>query len=164
MGSTFTLPILLFLLAGLLVLAAIEDARTREIANAKTAAIVLLAPLWWWANGLSPWPDMAIQIGIAAAVFALFCIAFHFGLMGGGDVKLIVALSLWLPFGAFMAMLMVMSIAGGVLTAGMLIARKLATRRADSGVESTPIEVPYGIAIAFAGLVAVHEPLLNSLR
>ncbi|WP_347574893.1 prepilin peptidase [Sphingomonas sp. Ant20] len=118
MGSTFTLPILLFLLAGLLVLAAIEDARTREIANAKTAAIVLLAPLWWWANGLSPWPDMAIQIGIAAAVFALFCIAFHFGLMGGGDVKLIVALSLWLPFGAFMAMLMVMSIAGGVLTAG----------------------------------------------
>ena len=160
MGSTFTLPILLFLLAGLLVLAAIEDARTREIANAKTAAIVLLAPLWWWANGLSPWPDMAIQIGIAAAIFALFCIAFHFGLMGGGDVKLIVALSLWLPIGAFMVMLVVMSVAGGVLTAGMLIDRRI---RRKPGPQSPPIEVPYGIAIAFAGLFVLHEPLLNTL-
>jgi len=160
MGSTFTLPILLFLLAGLLVLAAIEDARTRAIANAKTAAIVLLAPLWWWANGLSPWPDMAIQIGIAAAVFALFCIAFHFGLMGGGDVKLIVALSLWLPIGAFMVMLVVMSVAGGVLTAGMLIDRRI---RRKPGPQSPPIEVPYGIAIAFAGLFVLHEPLLNTL-
>lgn len=164
MGSDFTLSFLLFALAGVLVLAAIEDARVREIANWKTGAIALLAPLWWFASGMAPWPDMAIQLGIAVAVFAIFCVVFHFGMMGGGDVKLIVALSLWLPFGAFMAMLMVMSIAGGVLTAGMLIARKLAMRRADSGVENAAIEVPYGIAIAFAGLVAVHEPLLNSLR
>lgn len=160
MGSTFTLPILLFLLAGLLVLAAIEDARTREIANAKTAAIVLLAPLWWWANGLSPWPDMAIQIGIAVAVFALFCLLFQIGVMGGGDVKLIAALSLWLPLGAFMVMLMVMSVAGGVLTAGMLIDRRI---RRKPGPQGPPIEVPYGIAIAFAGLFVLHEPLLNTL-
>ena len=157
MGSTFTLPILLFLLAGLLVLAAIEDARTREIANAKTAAIVLLAPLWWWANGLSPWPDMAIQIGIAAAVFALFCIAFHFGLMGGGDVKLIVALALWLPFGAFVTMLMVMSIAGGIVTIVMMIERRIARNSKD-------IEIPYGVAIAFAGILALREPLLNQFQ
>ena len=152
------------MLAALLIAAAVEDGRTREIANWKSGAIALLAPLWWFASGMDPWPDMAIQLGIAVAVFALFCLVFHFGLMGGGDVKLIVALSLWLPLGAFVMMLMVMSIAGGVLTAGMLIARKLAMRGADSGVENAAIEVPYGIAIAFAGLVAVHEPLLNSLR
>ena len=157
MGWTFTLPILLFLLAALLVAAGIEDARTREIANSKTAAIALLAPLWWFANGMAPWPDMAIQIGIAVAVFALFCLLFQIGVMGGGDVKLIAALSLWLPLGAFIVMLMVMSVAGGVLTIGMLIAR--AGRRGHA-----PIEVPYGIAIAFAALFVLREPLLNYLR
>ncbi len=157
MGWTFTLPILLFLLAALLVAAGIEDARTREIANSKTAAIALLAPLWWFANGMAPWPDMAIQIGIAVAVFALFCLLFQIGVMGGGDVKLIAALSLWLPLGAFMVMLMVMSVAGGVLTIGMLIARAVRRGRA-------PIEVPYGIAIAFAALFVLREPLLNYLR
>lgn len=157
MGWTFTLPILLFLLAALLVAAGIEDARTREIANSKTAAIALLAPLWWFANGMAPWPDMAIQIGIAVAVFALFCLLFQIGVMGGGDVKLIAALSLWLPLGAFMVMLMVMSVAGGGLTIGMLIARAMRRGRA-------PIEVPYGIAIAFAALFVLREPLLNYLR
>ena len=157
MGWTFTLPILLFLLAALLVAAGIEDARTREIANSKTAAIALLAPLWWFANGMAPWPDMAIQIGIAVAVFALFCLLFQIGVMGGGDVKLIAALSLWMPLGAFMVMLMVMSVAGGVLTIGMLIARAVRRGRA-------PIEVPYGIAIAFAALFVLREPLLNYLR
>ena len=156
MGWTFTLPILLFLLAALLVAAGIEDARTREIANSKTAAIALLAPLWWFANGMAPWPDMAIQIGIAVAVFALFCLLFQIGVMGGGDVKLIAALSLWMPLGAFMVMLMVMSVAGGVLTIGMLIARAVRRGRA-------PIEVPYGIAIAFAALFVLREPLLNYL-
>ena len=157
MGWAFSLPILLFMLAALLIAAAVEDGRTREIANWKSGAIALLAPLWWFASGMAPWPDMAIQLGIAVAVFALFCLVFHFGLMGGGDVKLIVALSLWLPLGAFVMMLMVMSIAGGVLTIGMLILRGV--RRGDA-----PIEVPYGIAIAFAALFVLHEPLLNHLR
>lgn len=157
MGWNIALPILIFVLGGLLVAAGIEDARTREIANAKTAAIALLAPLWWYANGLDVWPDMAIQIGGALGVFAVFLVAFHFGLMGGGDVKLIVALALWLPFPAFMSMLMVMSIAGGVVTAVMMIERRV---KKNSG----EIEVPYGVAIAFAGLLALRAPLLNQFQ
>ena len=157
MGWNIALPILIFVLGGLLVSAGIEDLRTREIANAKTAAIALLAPLWWYANGLDIWPDMAIQIGCALGVFAVFLLAFHFGMMGGGDVKLIVALALWLPFPAFVSMLMVMSIAGGVVTVVMMIARGLK----ENGGQ---IEVPYGVAIAFAGLLALREPLLNQFH
>jgi len=160
MGWNIALPILILVLGGLLLSAGIEDARTREIANWKTGAIALLAPLWWFASGMAPWPDMAIQLGIAVAVFAIFCVVFHFGMMGGGDVKLIVALSLWLPIGAFLVMLVVMSVAGGVLTAGMLIDRRI---RRKPGPQGPPIEVPYGIAIAFAGLFVLHEPLLNTL-
>ena len=154
MGWNIALPILIFVLGGLLVSAGIEDARTREIANWKTAAVALLAPLWWHANGLDPWPDMAVQLGCALAVFAVFLVAFHFGLMGGGDVKLIVALALWLPFASFLTMMMVMSIAGGVVTLIMMSEARIKKNRDN-------IEVPYGVAIAIAGLLAIREPLFN---
>lgn len=148
--------LLLGLLVLLLVSAGIEDARVREIANWKNAAIALLALPWWIAMGLSPWPDMAMQIGIALVVFALFAAAFQLGMMGGGDVKMIAALALWFPLGQLVTMLVVMSLAGGVITLLMLI-DKWAARRSEAP------EIPYGIAIAIAALVTIHEPILNPL-
>lgn len=138
----------------LLVSAGVEDARTREIANWKNAAIALLAPVWWFAIGLDPWPMMAIQLGVALFVFALFCGAFALGQMGGGDVKLIGALALWLTPMNVMNMLIVMSIAGGALTIAFLLDHRLLRREGA-------IEIPYGVAIAFAGLLALREPLVN---
>lgn len=148
---SWMLPALLVLL---LVSAGIEDARTREIANWKNAAIALMAPLWWVSIGLAPWPDMAIQIGIATVVLALFCVAFHFGQMGGGDVKLIAALALWLPIAPLMQMLLLMSVLGGALTLVMLVEHKLRKN-------PRALEIPYGVAIAIAALLGLREPLLN---
>lgn len=111
---------LLGALALLLVSAGIQDVRSREIANWKNLAIALLAPFWWWANGLAVWPDMAIQLGVAAIVFALFAGAFALGQMGGGDVKLIGALALWLPLQPLIAMMMAMALIGGALTLVMV--------------------------------------------
>ena len=145
---------LLCALGLLLVSAGIQDARTREIANWKSIAIAALAPAWWWASGLSPWPDLAIQIGVAALVFAAFCVAFHFGQMGGGDVKLIGALALWLPPLPLAGMLMIMSVVGGIVTVVMMIEKKI------SNDQAVP-EIPYGVAIAIAGLLSLREPLLN---
>ena len=113
--------VLLALLGLLLVSAGIEDARVREIANWKTAAIAFLAPAWWWSIGLAPWPDMAWQVGIAAIVFAVFVAAFAMGQMGGGDVKLIGALALWLPLQPFVNTFMLMTLIGGALTAIMVV-------------------------------------------
>jgi prepilin peptidase CpaA len=141
-------------LALLLVSAGIEDARTREIANWKNAAIALLAPLWWWGQGLALWPDIALQVGLAAIVFAIFVGAFALGQMGGGDVKLIGALALWLPLVPLVWMLAIMSIVGGALTMVMLIEHKLKKK-------SGQIEVPYGVAIAVAALISICEPVFN---
>ncbi|MFL0587206.1 prepilin peptidase [uncultured Sphingomonas sp.] len=141
-------------LALLLVSAGIEDARVREIANWKNAAIALLAPLWWVSIGMAPWPDMAIQVGVALIVLAAFCVAFHFGWMGGGDVKMIAALALWVPVPALIQILLVMSIVGGLITVVMLLDHRI---RKTAG---NP-EVPYGVAIAIAGLMILREPLLN---
>lgn len=146
--------ILPVVLAALLLSCGIEDARLRTIANWKNAVIALLAPLWWWAAGLSLWPDVALQIGVALLVFALFVGVFALGQMGGGDVKLIGALALWFPWQPLIGLLMVMSIIGGVLT--IIIAVERWWRKTDG-----PVEIPYGVAIAIAGLMAVREPLLN---
>ncbi|MEI9928707.1 MAG: prepilin peptidase [Sphingomonas sp.] len=142
MGELFA-TFLLVALALLLVSAGIEDARTREIANWKNALVALLAPLWWAANGLPVWPDMAIQLGVALLVLAFFTGAFALGQMGGGDVKLIAALALWLPFQPLVWMLVLMSLLGGALTL-LLLVEKWARRR-----QATP-EIPYGVAIAIA--------------
>ncbi len=95
--------ILLGALALLLVVACWYDLRSRTIPNGLNIAIALLAIPFWWSLGLALWPDAAIQLGVAVLVFGLFAIAFAFGAMGGGDVKLIGALALWLPFQAVLA-------------------------------------------------------------
>ena len=154
MGELFV-PFLIVELAALLVSAGIQDARTREIANWKNAAITLLAPAWWWANGLVLWPDVAVQLGVALAVFAFFAGAFAIGQMGGGDVKLIGALALWLPVQPLIWMLILMSLLGGGLTLLLVIEKRLRKR---SGM---PLEIPYGVAIAIAGLIVLREPIFN---
>ncbi|WP_294326226.1 prepilin peptidase [uncultured Sphingomonas sp.] len=146
-------PWLALALLLLLLAAGIEDARTREIANWKNAAIALLALPWWWANGLSG-VDMAWQLGVALIVFALFFAAFVAGQMGGGDVKMIAALALWLPPGGVLSMLMVMSLLGGGLTL-LLLADRWRRRAAQVA------EIPYGIAIAVAGMLAIANPFLT---
>lgn len=154
MDRGFLVWLLPGIMGALLLSAGVQDVRTREIANWKNAAIAVLAPMWWLAIGLDPWPGMATQLAIATLVFALFVGAFAMGQMGGGDVKLIGALSLWLAPLHLLDMLLAMAVIGGALTLAMLIEHRL--RRSDAA-----IEVPYGVAIAIAGLLALREPLLN---
>lgn len=97
---------------------------------------------------------MAVHLGVAFGVFALFALLFQFGFMGGGDVKMIGAVSLWLPIGAILGLLIIMSIAGGILTLAMLVRRRLAKSKER-------IAVPYGVAIAFGGLWVIAEPFVN---
>ncbi|MEA3065395.1 MAG: prepilin peptidase CpaA [Sphingomonadales bacterium] len=142
------------LLAAALLLAAVGDWRSRTIPNRLNAGIALLAIPYWWSVGLSFWPDVLLQIGLGAAVFGLFAIAFRFGAMGGGDVKMAAALALWLPVAGVVKLLVIMSIAGGVLTVAMLAAHRIAKSAGQP-------EIPYGIAIAFGGFWLIGERFLN---
>ena len=153
MGTGLTW-ILLALLALMLLAASAWDLRTRTIPNSLVIAIALLAFPFWWATGLPLWPDAALQIGVAILVFALFAAAFALGAMGGGDVKLVAAIALWLPFQAVFALLFIMSVAGGALTLAMFVRHRLARR-------TERLEIPYGVAIAFGGLWLISERFLN---
>lgn len=145
--------LLVAILAAMLIVVAAGDLRNRLIPNWLNLAIALTAIPFWWLSGYALWPDIAIQIGLAAGLFMFFAILFHLGMMGGGDVKLIAALGLWLPLASMVKLLVIMSIAGGVLTLIML-ARKW---RASSEEKT---EVPYGVAIAFAGMWLIGERFL----
>jgi prepilin peptidase CpaA len=146
--------LLIGLLAAALLLAAIGDWRSREIPNWLNAGIALLAIPFWWSTGLGLWPGVALQLALGVGVFALFAIAFRFGAMGGGDVKMLAAIALWLPLAEVVKLVAIMSIAGGVLTVAMVAAHRMA-KAGDQ------LEIPYGIAIAFGGFWLIGERFLN---
>lgn len=147
----------LALLALALLYAAWGDWRRRDIPNWLTAGIALAAPLHWWAAGIALWPTAAIMAGIALVLFAVFAGAFALNAMGGGDVKLIGALALWLLPSQVLPMLMIMAIAGGAITLAMLVSHR------RKGPDAPPIEVPYGIAISLGGLWSITNGILTIL-
>jgi prepilin peptidase CpaA len=152
-NGVFT-EILLAGLAILLVVAAVIDVRTFTISNRLNLTVTLLAPFYWLSIALSPWPGVAIQLAAATTVFLVLAGAFYAGMMGGGDVKLAAALSLWLSPISTIKFLVLMSLAGGVLTLVVLAWHRAKQR------EGRP-EIPYGVAIAFGGLAILTQRFLN---
>ena len=136
---------LLAALAIALLVAAVTDLRSRHIGNWLNGAIALGAPLFWWASGLALWPDIALQFGVALATFAVLAALFAMKAMGGGDVKLLTALALWIAPMLFLKLLIVMALVGGVLTLVFGI-RNVMRRQREK------LQIPYGVAIAMAGL------------
>jgi prepilin peptidase CpaA len=152
-NGAFT-EILLGILALLLVVAAVIDVRTFTISNRLNLGVALMAPLYWWSAHLPLWPDIGIQVAIAAGVFALLAVAFYAGMMGGGDVKLAAALALWFSPQSTLRFLVFMSIAGGLLTLVVVGLHRLKKKPGKP-------EVPYGVAIAVGGLIILIQRFLN---
>jgi prepilin peptidase CpaA len=136
---------LLAALAIALVWAAATDLASRRISNRLNMAVALGAPLFWWASGLSPWPGIAAQFAVALATFTVCAGLFALRAMGGGDVKLLTALALWIEPLMYARLILAMALLGGALTIIMIAARALRRRQGRPAV-------PYGVAIALAGL------------
>ena len=152
-NGAFT-QILLIGLAAILIVAAAIDVRTFTISNRLNLTVALLAPVYWLSIALPIWPGVGIQLAAGAGVFALLAGAFYAGMMGGGDVKLAAALALWFSPSSTLKFLVLMSLAGGVLTLAVIALHRFKQR------EGRP-EIPYGVAIAFGGLVILTQRFLN---
>jgi prepilin peptidase CpaA len=164
-------------------LAAFTDLRERRIPNRLTAGLALLYPVY---VALSPTPvDWPAALGLAGAVFLIGLVLFARQLIGGGDVKLLAAVSLWAGPEHFVLFLLLTTLTGGALGLltlwdqrwGGVVGTHLAalglaataTARAAPPETSLPLAphspdlaatLPYGIAIA-AGGVAVAIQLLK---
>lgn len=142
---------LLIALAIALVFAAFTDVRRRQIDNWLNLGIALVAPLFWWASGLDLWPGVGWQLLFCAIVSGILIGIAYIGyranvlILGGGDIKLLAALSLWFTPFSYMQMLMVMALFGGALAVGFVVRRVVFKPK-------TPGRLPYGVAIAFGGL------------
>ena len=154
-GGVFTYGLLAALAIALLT-AAVTDIQRRQIDNWLNAAIALGAPLFWLATGMTL-PEIGWQIAVAAGCFAVLAAMFAFGWMGGGDVKLLTALALWISPYWFAQLLVVMAVAGGALTLAIAAWHFAARRKGRPAI-------PYGIAISGAGLWALASQYVPPLQ
>lgn len=101
---------------------------------------------------------MAAGIGLAV----LFCgfLLFHFGVLGGGDGKLIAAASIWLGPAALADFAVLIALFGAGLAVLILLARRSLVAQVMLGatwmerLAAPRPPVPYAIAIAPAGITA----------
>jgi prepilin peptidase CpaA len=146
---------LLAVLAIALLVAAFTDLRSRRIGNWLTGAIALGAPLFWWASALPLWADpwtqnsVAAQLGVALVTFAVLAVLFAIRAMGGGDVKLLTALALWIAPPLFLTLVVTMALLGGILTI-VFGAWHVMRRQRDK------LAIPYGVAISLAALWTIY--------
>lgn len=150
-GGLFSYALLSALAIALLI-AAVTDLRRRQIDNWLNGAIALGAPLFWFTSGFS-WAQIGWQL-VFAAIAALALIAlFAVRAMGGGDVKLLAAVALWFPWQALVLLLVIMSLAGGVITLITLVHHRMSKRAGQP-------EIPYGVAIALAAIWLAGERII----
>ena len=169
--------------AGLLTmlgLAAFKDLRERRSPNRLTAGLALLYPIYVLVSPTPvAWPA---ALGLAVVVFLIGLGLFAGNLIGGGDVKLIAALSLWAGPEHFVWFILITTMTGGVLSlislwhrrwGGLIGAHLAALGLAATGTsgavlpeapQSTPSSagaatLPYGVAIAAGGTAVVIQLL-----
>ena len=142
----------------LLVLAAWQDLRTMRIADAVSLAIVAAFAVWALsgvARGTESFTMIGLALACAAAMFGLGAAAFAAGAMGGGDVKLLAASSLFAGPGLMPDFLVVTALVGGALCVAILAGAPIGPLApATDATIRTRLRggLPYGPAIAAGGL------------
>lgn len=141
----------LFVIAPLLLSAIYFDLRYLRIPDLIT---VLLVGVFVICAVLFTPDDLAIRLSVAAGVFALGFAAFSARLVGGGDVKLLPALLLFIPANGLIlfANLFSLSLLAGVAAIVLLRQSRFATASGWKSL-SQPRAFPMGLSIGLAGLI-----------
>ncbi len=152
----------LFIFPLLMAYAASSDLLTMRIANwlvltlvIAYAALALIAQL--------PLADIGISVACAVIVLVIAFAFFAFGWIGGGDAKLVAATTLWVGLGLMLQFLIYAALLGGLLTLLILAVRRYPLPAALQRVKwidrlhDAKSGVPYGIALAIAGLLVYSQ-------
>ncbi|MGA7546637.1 MAG: prepilin peptidase [Methyloceanibacter sp.] len=150
-------------------LAAATDLFTMTVPNriavGLVAGFLVLSPM----IGMG-WTDVGIHVSVAAVALLIgFCL-FAFGWVGGGDAKLFAATCLWLGPEMLLTYGLITALIGGALTLVLLFLRgmPLPAVLTSQGwllrLHNPKEGVPYGIALAAAGLLVYPEtPFMAAL-
>lgn len=141
--------------AGLLLWAAYCDVQSLTIPNRISLAMVLLFPALVLTGTHEI--DWLSSLGVAAAALVAGFLLFALRLVGGGDVKLIAAASLWAGPGLVLPFLFVTALAGGAMAMVLYMRHRIAgsagwTDLAPASPDFGKQPMPYAVAIAVGGL------------
>ncbi len=142
-----------------MILAGAGDVMTRRIPNSLiigTAALFLPAAL---VTGMPLW-IMSLHVATAAVLLLFGFGLFSFGVIGGGDAKMMAAAGLWLGFPCSILFVTFSALAGGILAAAIglwfLVTMEGGIHSAwfDKAVAPLKPSVPYGFAMAAGAILA----------
>ena len=169
MTSFFTLQILLLAaLLGLAGIATLTDLRSYRIPNRVSLAIAAGFPIFVLAGGA----DFRAGLLAGGIVFAVGVFLYSRDWMGGGDVKLLAALSLWAGTDLVLPMIIIITLTGGIMSFAewfrvggfnRILARYIPTMDGTIAVPAARERavVPYAAAILAGALyVAVSRAII----
>lgn len=149
----------------LMVFAAFSDLFTMTIPNRLSLLLVIV----YLALALYlpiPLQTVGLHVACGLAVLALTFVLFQFGWVGGGDAKLASATALWLGWEHLLDYGLIASVAGGVLTIAIIALRwrdlpqRLLSFAFVARLAEKSNGVPYGIALAIAGLLIYPQTVV----
>ncbi|MDG2034094.1 MAG: prepilin peptidase [Rhodospirillales bacterium] len=163
----FAFPFLSWLsvlvVAGTLIAAAVSDFRTLTIPNwIPLAAAAFYVPFAYTLDITAT--ALALHYGIGALLYLMGLGLVSLRIIGGGDTKLLAAISVWTGPDMTTQLLLLVAVLGGILALVTLCLRKILSGKPD-GLEprwlnpraGTHSGIPYGIAIAMAGLILIGQ-------
>lgn len=135
---------LIAILFAALAAAAIEDFIRLRISNFTCLVVLVTALIAMLLHGFSPelWQNAVVFLVLLGGGFLLFAA----NKMGGGDIKLLACLGLWVDIEAAVWLLATALLAGGALALIYLAVRHWRVARTGEKYKSKGI--PYGIALA----------------
>lgn len=154
--------VILGLFPAAMAFAAASDLVSMTISNRVSVALIAGFFLVAWLTGMD-WADIGRHLLAGAVVLVVAFGFFARGWIGGGDAKLAAATALWLGFSHLMEYLLIASIAGGILTLVLLQLRTLpmpqvlAKQQWIARLHNFETGIPYGIALAIAGLMVYPD-------
>jgi prepilin peptidase CpaA len=144
-------------LAMLLIAVGWQDLRTLRIANGLSLATVAVFAVWaaaGFAMGRMPLVAIGVTVACAVGVFAVGVAGFAAGILGGGDVKMLTATSLFAGPSHLIDFLVVTALAGGALGLALLAGASIGPSASTACTVRARVRIslPYGPAIAAGGL------------
>ncbi|MFZ5835349.1 MAG: A24 family peptidase [Pseudomonadota bacterium] len=149
----------------IMLVSAIYDLVTYTIPHFAPLLLIALFVVFAGWQGL-PWAQTFGHAGVGIAMLVAGWVLFALGLLGGGDVKLFAATSLWMGWGGMANYLIIFSLCGGILALTLLLFRRLplpaglARHNWIAVLHRKEQGVPYGVALNIGAILAWPQ-LLN---
>ncbi len=145
----------------ILLIGSICDVKSFEIPNwVSVLATCLFIPASLWLQ--FPATQIILHIGTGITVLIVGFVIYAAGWMGGGDVKMIAASSIWFGFSELPTFLFLVALVGGVLAILLFVFRKM--RLAGVWARVSWIQnlhreegIPYGVAISTGAILAYPQ-------